>query len=46
MTLNKYFVFSPAKLKQQEIQNDAKAKSAKETQRRALVKQAQQAGGL
>lgn len=45
MTLNKYFVFNPVKLKQ-DIQNNTKVVSEKETQRQALVKQAQQAGGL
>jgi hypothetical protein len=45
MTLNKYFVFNPAKLKQ-DIPKNTKVVSAKEVQRQALVKQAQQAGGL
>lgn len=45
MTHNKYFVFNPAELKQ-EIQKNSKLKSEKETQRQALVRQAQQAGGL
>ncbi len=45
MTHNKYFVFNPAGLKQ-ELQKNMKVKSEKETQRQALVKQAQEAGGL
>ncbi|WP_176293166.1 hypothetical protein [Vibrio natriegens] len=45
MTLNKYFVFNPAKL-DQDTQKNNKVVSEKETQRQALVKQAQQAGGL
>ncbi len=45
MTLNKYFVFNPVELKQ-ELQKNTKVISEKETQRQALVKQAQQAGGL
>ncbi|HCZ9550083.1 TPA: hypothetical protein O4H68_003586 [Vibrio alginolyticus] len=45
MTLNKYFVFIPAEL-EQEMQKDNQVISEKETQRQALVKQAQQQGGL
>lgn len=45
MTLNKYFVFIPAEL-DQEIHKDNQVISEKETQRQALVKQAQQQGGL
>ncbi len=45
MILNKYFVFIPTKL-EQEIQNNTKVISVKESQRQALVRQAQQAGGL
>ncbi len=44
-TTNKYFVFNPDEIKQ-ELQKNTKVKSIKETQRQALVKQAQQAGGL
>ena len=45
MTLNKYFVFIPAEL-EQERNKDNHVISEKETQRQALVKQAQQEGGL
>ncbi len=45
MTHNKYFVFNPDELKQ-ELQKNTNVKSAKEAQRQALVRQAQQAGGL
>ncbi|HCG6787687.1 hypothetical protein [Vibrio parahaemolyticus] len=45
MTLNKYFVFIPTEL-DQEIHKDNQVISEKETQRQALVKQAQQQGGL
>ncbi|EPN8545341.1 MULTISPECIES: hypothetical protein [Vibrio] len=45
MTLNKYFVFIPAEL-EQEMRKDNQVISERETQRQALVKQAQQQGGL
>ncbi|WP_165386899.1 hypothetical protein [Vibrio vulnificus] len=45
MTINKYFVFVPQAAEQtQEKEN--KVVTDKETQRQALVKQAQQEGGL
>ncbi|MGR5237958.1 hypothetical protein [Vibrio alfacsensis] len=44
MTLNKYFVFIPTDLEQET--HKEKVISEKETQRQALVKQAQQEGGL
>ncbi|MGR4019783.1 hypothetical protein [Vibrio harveyi] len=45
MTLNKYFVFIPTDL-DQETRKEQKVISETETQRQALVKQAQQEGGL
>ncbi|BBM64586.1 hypothetical protein [Vibrio alfacsensis] len=45
MTLNKYFVFIPADL-DQETHKEQEVISEMETQRQALVKQAQQQGGL
>ena len=45
MTLNKYFVFIPADI-DLETQKEQKVDSETETQRQALVKQAQQEGGL
>mgnify|MGYP006224590129 FL=1 len=45
MTLNKYFVFIPADM-DQETHQEQKVISETETQRQALVKQAQQEGGL
>ncbi len=45
MTLNKYFVFIPTDM-DQETHKEQKVNSDMETQRQALVKQAQQEGGL
>lgn len=45
MTINKYFAFNPVKIAQEKPKN-TNVISDKEAQRQALVKQAQQAGGL
>lgn len=45
MTSNKYFVFVP-QAEEQNTSKDSKVVTDKETQRQALVKQAQQQGGL
>lgn len=45
MTINKYFVFAPQAEKSKRA-NDNDQLLEKETQRQALVKQAQQQGGL
>tara|TARA_Y100001956_G_scaffold64395_1_gene64955 strand:+ start:531 stop:668 length:138 start_codon:yes stop_codon:yes gene_type:complete len=45
MTINKYFVFVP-QVEEQNTSKDNKVVTDKETQRQALVKQAQQQGGL
>ena len=45
MTINKYFVFAPQAEKSQHA-NDNDRLLEQETQRQALVKQAQQQGGL
>ena len=45
MTFNKYFVFIPTDM-DQETNKEQKVNSETETQRQALVKQAQQEGGL
>ncbi|WP_176288929.1 hypothetical protein [Vibrio sp. JPW-9-11-11] len=45
MTINKYFVFVPSK-EQSELTKETQQLLAKEAQRQALVKQAQQQGGL
>ncbi|MFB9217890.1 hypothetical protein [Vibrio sinaloensis] len=45
MTINKYFVFVP-NAKEHSTSKDNKVVTNKEAQRQALVKQAQQQGGL
>ncbi|OAJ95787.1 hypothetical protein APB76_02515 [Vibrio bivalvicida] len=45
MTINKYFVFVPQQ-EEREINKEHKVENEQETQRQALVKQAQQQGGL
>ncbi|ELI9682211.1 hypothetical protein OC523_008590 [Vibrio vulnificus] len=45
MTINKYFVFVPQAVEQNQ-EKENKVVTDKETQRQALVKQAQQEGGL
>ncbi|MDF2152264.1 hypothetical protein [Vibrio sp. CAU 1672] len=46
MTINKYFVFVPAVEQMRETGKEQELVSEKETQRQALVKQAQLEGGL
>ncbi|WP_200904258.1 hypothetical protein [Vibrio sp. VPAP30] len=45
MTINKYFVFVPQR-EERGINKEHKVENELETQRQALVKQAQQQGGL
>ncbi|MEF1292110.1 hypothetical protein [Vibrio sp. M260118] len=45
MTINKYFVFVPPQ-QERSIDTENKVANEEETQRQALVKQAQQQGGL
>lgn len=45
MTMNKYFVFVPAQT-ERALDKEHKVENEQETQRQALVKQAQQQGGL
>lgn len=45
MTINKYFVLAPKSIKQEQ-QKENEVVSDNETQRQALVKQAQEQGGL
>ncbi len=46
MTINKRFIFLPNQLEDEAIQKLNSEKSAQETQRQQLVKQAQEQGGI
>lgn len=46
MTINKRFIFIPNEIEDEAIQKLASEKSAQETQRQQLVKQAQEQGGM